>query len=1124
MKKISLFLLSFLISIVSLAESYSTIAEVKALTGENIPVTLTSGAVKVCNSNLAKEEGVNPAIKSHGSCFNVMNTEVEEIILENASIITEYDAESWREVKYVMVGEEKLRISYDGSDPLPKIATLLKGYKGFEYGYNGDVLFDAFVVTNFEVEETILENASIITEYDVDWGDVQYVMVGEEKLRISYNAKLPKTATLLKGYKASETYYYVSDPDTYEGNYAIRDVFVVTNFEVEETILENASIITEYDAVWWGNVEVKVEVKYVMVGEEKLRISYDGSDQLPKTATLLKGYKASEAYSDYDPNTNETIYAIRDVFVVTALEFDRITIADMVATTDGSSKYIIYNDVKYYLLAPSDVTIPGMGSITGYIYEQTIESYGLTLCFWVESAVITGFSTINEFKNSVTAGQTSATEGTIVDPMLVTFVYTEGEQSTLFVEQGDYSYYSIRTTTTDKNGKAYVAGDSIKGVKGFLTRFGYDKTASVISAGNHIDVEAGNIEIISSNATVPTATSHNSLAYLTGKNKQYAGHFDARYVTFPVGQIKVVNDEYYFFTDEGDSILLITPGFSVPTEYLTERVSLKAYTDVMNSGDKVQLIVPTRDDFIPSNVKFTSIADIKAAGDGASGITYELTTPALVTYIREDFDYDYDYDAYVPKHCLYIQDATGAMLVKLDADATRISTVAVGDSIVGVKGFFNSDDASVNVSVATAQHTVKNSNNPLIPIVITLKQLIEAQSAGTYNGMLVHIDSVYYVKSQIEYEWEVGVFQDIHYFIQGEDTLSYSEYKFNDGFGAAGYKFYATNHITAVVEDGWQGGQYGFWPINQAAIENTEIASGKCGDNLFWRLTPDNILTIYGEGDMYDFAPYQQPWQQYILNIIKVVFNGNATSIGSYAFADCYKTQTITFSDNIETIKFRAFSGCLNVNAIEIPASVTEIEEAAFEDCRSISELTFEEGSQLESIGSWAFYNNHALGFINLPESVREIGDAAFYGCNYVEEIVIPASVQRIGDNGFALCNQVKRMEVRATIPPTIEAKTFYQVDRNIEFVVPSNARNAYAQDIYWSEFIGETPTDVENTIDGVEIYTQNGTLYVEGLTTDYQIYNTSGQIVYSGSEVSITLPRGIYLVTINGKVQKIVL
>ena len=254
------------------------------------------------------------------------------------------------------------------------------------------------------------------------------------------------------------------------------------------------------------------------------------------------------------------------------------------------------------------------------------------------------------------------------------------------------------------------------------------------------------------------------------------------------------------------------------------------------------------------------------------------------------------------------------------------------------------------------------------------------------------------------------------------------------------------------------------------------------------------------------------------------MFNGNATSIGSYAFADCHKTQTITFSDNIETIKFRAFSGCLNVNAIEIPASVTEIEEAAFEDCRSISELTFEEGSQLESIGSWAFYNNHALGFINLPESVREIGDAAFYGCNYVEEIVIPASVQRIGDNGFALCNQVKRMEVRATTPPAIEAKTFHQVSRNIEFIVPAEARDAYAEDEYWREFIQKVPTNVENTIECIEIYTTHGTLHIEGATENYHILDAAGRLIYSGNATTLQLPRGIYLITMGGEVEKIVL
>ena len=248
------------------------------------------------------------------------------------------------------------------------------------------------------------------------------------------------------------------------------------------------------------------------------------------------------------------------------------------------------------------------------------------------------------------------------------------------------------------------------------------------------------------------------------------------------------------------------------------------------------------------------------------------------------------------------------------------------------------------------------------------------------------------------------------------------------------------------------------------------------------------------------------------------------TTINDLAFYDCYKLENLTLPKNIETIGYKAFAECVHIKQLEIPATVINIEERAFENCRSINTLTFEEGSALESIGSWAFYNNHALESVELPEGVKEIGDAAFYGCTYMEEIVIPASVQRIGDNGFALCNQVKRMEVRATTPPTIEAKTFHQVSRDIEFIVPTEARNAYAQDKYWREFIQEAPTNVENTIEGIEIYTQNGTLHIEGLTADYQIYNISGQIVYSGNATTIDLAKGIYIIRINDKSQKIVL
>ena len=249
------------------------------------------------------------------------------------------------------------------------------------------------------------------------------------------------------------------------------------------------------------------------------------------------------------------------------------------------------------------------------------------------------------------------------------------------------------------------------------------------------------------------------------------------------------------------------------------------------------------------------------------------------------------------------------------------------------------------------------------------------------------------------------------------------------------------------------------------------------------------------------------------------------TTINDLAFYDCYKLENFTLPSNIETIGYKAFADCVHLKSLEIPATVVTIDERAFENCRSVASLTFAEGSNLKTIGAWAFYNNHNITDVTIPESVEVIGDAAFYGCNYLENITLPASVQSIGDNGFALCNQVKRMEVKSTTPPTIEAKTFFQVSRDIEFIVPEEARNAYAEHEYWKEFIQSAPDNLENNeSENAEIFSQNGSLHIDGITTDYQIYNPSGQLVYSGNASTLSLPRGIYLITIKGETQKIAL
>ncbi len=212
------------------------------------------------------------------------------------------------------------------------------------------------------------------------------------------------------------------------------------------------------------------------------------------------------------------------------------------------------------------------------------------------------------------------------------------------------------------------------------------------------------------------------------------------------------------------------------------------------------------------------------------------------------------------------------------------------------------------------------------------------------------------------------------------------------------------------------------------------------------------------------------------------------TDIADEAFKGCYSLQQLQLPTQLENIGYMAFAECKSLKAIEIPSRVVSIGNSAFEDCRSIASITFESNTALQNIGSWAFYNCHELKQLAIPEGVTEVGAAAFYGCVYLEELTLPSTVQSIGDNCFAFCSKLNKITSNAIIPPSIDAKTFYEVKRSTPLYVPANSLAAYEDDIYWSEFFnilapGET-TDISsitsnNTISTNKKVFENGTIYI---------------------------------------------
>ena len=157
-------------------------------------------------------------------------------------------------------------------------------------------------------------------------------------------------------------------------------------------------------------------------------------------------------------------------------------------------------------------------------------------------------------------------------------------------------------------------------------------------------------------------------------------------------------------------------------------------------------------------------------------------------------------------------------------------------------------------------------------------------------------------------------------------------------------------------------------------------------------------------------------------SLISIDIPANVETIGTAVFGYCSKLATVTFEkeSQLKTIGggysepnyYGVFSDCTALTSIEIPASVETIEAAAFKGCSSLATVTFENGSQLKTIGggsysSGAFSDCTALTSIEIPASVETIEAAAFKDCSSLTSIEIPASVETIKASAFKGCSSL---------------------------------------------------------------------------------------------------------------------
>jgi len=274
----------------------------------------------------------------------------------------------------------------------------------------------------------------------------------------------------------------------------------------------------------------------------------------------------------------------------------------------------------------------------------------------------------------------------------------------------------------------------------------------------------------------------------------------------------------------------------------------------------------------------------------------------------------------------------------------------------------------------------------------------------------------------------------------------------------------------------------------------TEEGGQICGDNLTYTYSEaSGKLTIQGTGAMYDYSSSSPaPWNSYKGDIITIVIEDGATSVGSYAFSDCSKLTSVTIPNSVTSIGEDAFNGCSGLTSVTINSdailsktytsssnlsnifgaqvkqyiignSVTSIGKAAFSGCSGLTSVTIP--NSVTSIGNGAFYRCSGLTSIEIPNSVTSIGIQAFQACSGLTSIEIPNSVTSIGTNTFLGCSGLTSVTIPNSVT-SIGKQAFYGCSGLTSITIP-NSVTSIGEDAF-SDCSGLTSVTIPNSVTSI--------------------------------------------------------
>ncbi|MBQ7932196.1 MAG: leucine-rich repeat protein, partial [Clostridia bacterium] len=330
--------------------------------------------------------------------------------------------------------------------------------------------------------------------------------------------------------------------------------------------------------------------------------------------------------------------------------------------------------------------------------------------------------------------------------------------------------------------------------------------------------------------------------------------------------------------------------------------------------------------------------------------------------------------------------------------------------------------------------------------------------------------------------------------------------------------------ITYTEEDGyrwnityvnWDSPAHDEYVVSYRAVPTEPASSGKLAENLFWELTKDGVLRVWGDGAIRNYNDgFCAPWTPLLseVNAISVEPDKNGSiSIGTFAFRNCGAIESITLSEGVTQINSYAFADCvLPGDYVQKIPSTAIIEWSAFA-CVDINAYDAEgsaNGYLTEEDGTFLYYQdehqktlldvgNDVSGEVWLPEGVTDIAGTAFDRCGDMTALMIPASIRYIGGAVFDACTSLTEVYFMGARNDNLMIETdslFGETGTDVVVRVPKYAKESwnvfYDTDTSWyakGYFIhgGDVDADLDVDADDALLLSR----YFAGLVDPDEIY-----------------------------------